>query len=604
MGMTRFFPFLETLRTYTGKDARADIMAALTLTPVAVPQAMAYAVIAGVHPQYGIYSCMLPVVLAALWGSSRYMASGPTNAVSMVVFSTLATVSVGGVLIADMPEDLRMAYVFGLALLCGLIQIGMGLARLGELANFISRAVIVAFSTGAALLIAAGQLGTILGLPGPKPSGFFAQILAALNGLPQASLPSLALTLLTIVLSLAFRRISRKFPAMLAALVVVSAIAALFDAGGRGVALVGAVPNIVPPLSLPPAFDLNALRDLFLPALALAMLGTVESLAIGKQLAAARGDSFDGSRELVGQGLGNVAAGLTSGIPGCGSFTRSTLVFTSGGRTRMAAIFSGLLALPLLFLLSLAIAWLPLPALSGILLLIAFQMIHVESIRLCLVATRIDRTVLLLTFASTLLLDLEKAIFIGVLLSLTLFIYKTAHPRVRRLERNDTLLRDAPPDLPEGVVVYAVEGTLFFGAIHEMERQLYEESSPPAALVILHLSRVFWIDASGAHALAQFVERCHACSLPIILIIDNAAMRGVLQRTGLLEHLSDGFTPTNIDDALRQASSLLNRITCSCGQASCSSAQCRAKSSPAAAHARNDRADETTPLPDTPGKDA
>lgn len=155
-----FFPFLETLRTYSARDFRADFMAALTVTPVAIPQAMAYALIAGVHPQYGIYACMLPVIVAALWGSARYLAAGPTNAISMVIFSTMSTVSVGGVLLSSLPEEARMTYIFGLALLCGLIQVGMGLARLGELANFISYSVMVAFATGAALLIAAGQLKT------------------------------------------------------------------------------------------------------------------------------------------------------------------------------------------------------------------------------------------------------------------------------------------------------------------------------------------------------------------------------------------------------------------------------------------------------------
>ena len=561
MYLTRFFPFVATLRTYNAKDLKADLMAALTVTPVALPQAMAYAVIAGVHPQYGIYACMLPVVVAALWGSSRYMAAGPTNALSMVIFSTLTTVYLGGALIADMPESMRMSYIFELTLLCGLIQVAMGLARLGELANFISHSVMVAFSTGAALLIASGQLNTVLGISGQKVSGFFPQIASAMHNMPHANYWSLSVAALTIILTLVFRRISRRFPAMLAALAVVTCISALLDARQHGVALVGPIPDIVPPLSFPSSLDLNSLRDLFLPAMALAILGTVESLAIGKQLANAKNDTFNGNQELMAQGLGNIAAGLTSGIAGCGSFSRSALTLTSGARTRMSTVFSGLLALPLLLLLAPFISWLPLPALGGILFLISFQMIDVDSIRLCLVATRVDRSVLLLTFAATLLLDLEKAIFIGVFISLVLLIYKTSHPRVHSLERNDILLRNAPPDLPDGVVVYMVEGTLFFGAINELERQLYNSTPSTAAkLIILHLSRVFWIDASGAHALSLFVERCHARSLPIILVIGNTAVRRVLQRTGLLEHLRDGFAPNDIDTALHMAVSLLTKM--------------------------------------------
>ena len=299
-----------------------------------------------------------------------------------------------------------------------------------------------------------------------------------------------------------------------------------------------------------------------MPALALALLGTVESLAIGKQLASVKNDNFDGSQELIGQGLGNMAAGITSGIPGCGSFTRSALMVTSGGRTRMGTVFSGLLALPMLFALAPFIAWLPLPALGGILLIIAAQMIDIEAIRLCLVATRIDRLVLSLTFASTLIFDLEKAIFIGVLLSLVLFIYKTAHPRVRRLRPNDPLLREAPADRPDGIAVYVVEGTLFFGAIHELERQLYEEDDEPTRLVVLHLTRVFWLDASGAYALSQFVERCYARSIPVILVVGSRSVNRILQRTGILDYLSNGFVAETINEGLRQAAQLLSRITC------------------------------------------
>ena len=457
MRVRSFFPFLPTLQSYTRGDLRADIMAAATVTPMAIPQAMAYALMAGVHPQYGIYACMLPVIMAALWGCSRFMAAGPTNAISVVLFSTMATVSVGGATLASLPEAARMPYIFTLALLCGLIQLGMGLARIGDLANYISHSVMVAFGSGLAFLIAGSQLKT---------------------------------------------------------------------------------------------------------ALAIALLGAVQSLAIGKQMAGIRGDKFDGSQELIGQGLANIAAGLTSGIPGCGSFTRSAPMVALGARTRMASVFSGLLALPMLFVLSPMISRLPMPALAGVLLLISVQTLDPRAIRLCLVATRVDRAVLLLTFAATLLLDLEQAIFVGVLVSLLLYIYKTSHPRVIRLRPDDPLLRNAPPDMPPGVAVYVIEGTLFFGAIHELERQLEEEDREPARLVVLSLTRVFWLDASGAHALEQFVERCYARSLPVILVVGSRNVRDILRRTGILEHLSAGFVADTMDQGLQLASNLLQRITC------------------------------------------
>ena len=561
------FPFVETLRGYTARDFRSDLLAGLSVAPVAIPQAMAYALIAGVHPKYGIYASILPVILAALWGSSRFLAAGPTNAISMILFSTLAQVSVGGILLSSLPVDERMPFIFGIAVLTGLIQIAMGLARLGDLANFISHSVMVGFASGAALLIAAGQLKNMLGLYIPSSAGFFPGIADAVRHVQDTQLWSVGVALATIVTILVFKRLSRRLPAALLALVLVSLGCALLDGQAHGVRLVGEIPQELPPLSLPPALNLAAIRDLFLPALAIALLGAVESLAIGKNLAAVRGDAFDGSRELVGQGLGNVAAGLSSGIPGCGSFTRSVLNVTSGGRTRFATVFSGLLTIPLLLLLAPLGGYIPLPALGGILLVIAWGMIDRTAIRLCLVATRVDRVVLLVTFGAALLLDLEQAVFLGVLLSLALFLYKEAHPRVRRLAREDELLAPYPwARACPHMAVYFIEGTLFFGAISEVERQLHVQEDCPAKVIVLSLARVFWIDASGAHALEQFNERCHARGIPLVLVVASEAVQGVLQRTGLLEHMGEGFLATSLPQGLRFAHDLLRGIPCDhCG---------------------------------------
>lgn len=555
------FPFVKTLREYTMREARGDIMAALTVAPIAIPQAMAYALIAGVHPKYGLYASILPVIVAALWGSSRYLVAGPTNAISMILFSTVAQISVGGVLIATLPPEVCITYIFGIAILTGCIQVAMGLARLGELANFISHSVMVGFTCGAALLIAVGQLKTALGLKIPGTSGFFPILLATGRALPETHLWSVGLAAVTIAVILLTRRISRRLPAALLALVLVSAAAWLLGAEERGVRLVGLIPQNLPPFSLPPALDLAAIRDLFLPALAIALLGAVESLAIGKNLAGIRREHFDGSRELVAQGLGNVAAGFTSGIPGCGSFTRSVLNASSGAQTRFSMVFAGVFTIPLLLLLAPLAGYIPMPALGGILLVIAAGMIDREAIRHCLVATRVDRAVLLVTFAATLLLDLEQAVFLGVLLSLTLFLYKESHPRIFRMNVDSPLLAPYPwaGHCPQ-LAVYSIEGTLFFGAISELERQLQQEDAL-TRVVVLHATRVFWIDASGAHALDQFVERCHARGTPLVLVT-NDTVRVILERTGVLDHLGDGFVAATMQQGLHYARELLCGMAC------------------------------------------
>ncbi len=552
-------PFWKELKHYQAADFRADLVAALTVTPVAVPQAMAYALMAGVHPQYGIYACMLPVVVAALWGSCRFLAAGPTNATSIVLLSTIGSATVGGVAIAGLPPSYQMTCVFTITLLCGMIQVAMGLARLGDLANFISQSVMQAFATGTALLIASSQIETVLGLPDSHSSGFFLPVWSAIQHIDQINVWCVGIAALSIVLVEVCRRISRRLPATLLALVGAGLFSWLIDASGKGVALVGTIPSVIPPISRLP-LDVTVYRDLFMPALALALMGAVTSLSTGKQLAGLKGDRFDGSQELIGQGLGNMAAACTSSIVGCGSFSRSALVVTSGARTRMATVLSGLLALPMLWLIAPFMSWLPLSALGGVLLTVCVRMVDVPGLRLCFKATRIDRTVLLVTFAATLLLALEQAILLGVLLSLILFIFKLAHPRVFRLNRHDPMMQHAPEPLPDEIAVYIIEGTLFFGAINELERRIYAETETPVRVIVLHLARVFWLDAAGTHALEQFVERSHQRHIPVILVVGSRSVHDILKRTGMLSYLGKGFVAPTFADGLKIGFNTYHRL--------------------------------------------
>lgn len=557
MLMNIIFPFFPVLASYKASQFRADLMAAITITPMAVPSAMAYAVIAGVSPEYGIYTCMLPVIVAALWGSSRFLVSGPTNGTSLILFSSLASVQVSGVAISTMPPEQRMAIIFGIAIFCGCLQVMMGLARLGELVNFISVSVMTGFSAAMAFLIASSQLPVVLGTE-QATGNFFSQVWQVSSHVlaGQFSLFSLGLALLTIVLALVLRKVSRIFPAMLAAMATTSMVAWLFGAREHGIAMIGTIGHIVPPLSLPPKPDLAMMGELFAPAMALAILGAVQSLAIGKQLAGIRGDHFDGNRELIGQGLGNLAAGFASGIPGCGSFTRSAPMVSLGAKTRMAAVFSGLLALPMLFLLASLLEYVPMAALGGILMMIAVQTLRPADIKLCLMATRVDATVFVCTFLSTLVLNLTQAILIGVMVSFALFIYKTSHPRVKQICEGDSRL---PYPLPGGVMAWGIEGVLFFGAIHELENRLAKLDDVQPEIIILHLARVFWLDASGACALEQFLERSHARSIPVIVVLDNQRILATLTRTGVMDLVGEGFHASSLKEGIILAGNFLAR---------------------------------------------
>lgn len=546
------FPFMDDLKGYTGRTFRLDLLAALTVAVVALPQSMAYAVIAGVHPKYGLYAAMLPVMVAALWGSSRYLVAGPTNAIAMLLFASLAETAVGGVMIGTMPEETRMAYIFGVAILAGLIQVGMGLARVGELVHFISHSVIVGFTAGAAVLIGVGQLRNLFGVSFAAAPDFPTQVLRTLIHLPETNPWALGVGLGTIGVALALRYAPRNLPGPFIAIVVAATATQLFGLEAHGVRVVGDIPQGLPPLSLPPSPDGDAIRMLFMPALAIALLGAVEALSIAKTLAGARGDPVDGSREFVAQGLANVAAGLTSGIPGSGSFTRSAVNYTAGARTRFAGVFTGVFTLFAVLAFAPLARAIPVASLAGILCIIAWGMVDRQGILLSLRATRADRAVLLCTFAATLLLDLEKAVFVGVLLSLGLFLRKVSHPRVVRLDACDS------PDLKglevgqccPNLAVYAIEGTLFFGAIDELEERLYEYEDFGHKAVVLHLRQVQWIDATGVHAFERFLRKCRSKGVTLVLSGAKPQVRRVLSDSGLIAHMGESNVTEDLSAAL------------------------------------------------------
>ncbi len=556
-----FLPFLPELQKMNFATLRADMMAGLSIAPVAIPQVMAYAVIAGIDPKFGLFAATFTVITAALWGSSRFLAAGPTNAIAMMLFFTIANATVDGVKLSNLsPTDL-MPYVFGITIMSGVIQFIMGIIRLGDLANFISHSVMVGFSAGAAILIGFGQVPNFLGINIGQRSYIYQDMINIYHAIDQTNFWTVGLGLLSIVLVFACKRISYRLPAYLVSIIVVSLVAHVLDLKSQGVAFVGEIPAIFPPLSFPPEFNLNIIRDLFYPALAIAILGSVESLAIGKNLTSLRREPFDGNQELIGQGLGNITAGFTSGMPSCASFTRSVLNFTAGGKTRFATVFSGLFTLPVILFCAPLAEKIPMAALAGMLFIIAWGMIDKNNIRLCYVATGTDRIVFITTLLATLVLDLEKAIFIGVMLSLVLLIYKEAQPRIKYIIAKDLPSSKYLWSLDcKYIKNYFVEGTLFFGAVNSLERQLREDETQDTKVITLNLARVFWIDASGAHALGHFAERCHATGIPLIIITNDDGICDILQRTGVLKHIGEGFLLPNIVEGLSYARELLQNM--------------------------------------------
>ena len=341
-----FVPFLLWWPDVDRGTLKADAIAALTGAIVVLPQGVAFATIAGMPPEYGLYAAMVPAVVAALFGSSRQLVSGPTTAASIVLFSTLSTLAVPG-------SESYVRYALTLTFMVGAIQLAMGLARLGTLVNFVSHSVIVGFTSGAAVLIAASQLKSFLGLEMPGGLRFYEILIHLWRLLRDIDPDSVVVGLATLAVGIAFKHYWPRFPYMVAALLAGSLLGGFIEfftyagllhpgTGESGLRLVGAVPATLPPLSAPD-FSLDAFTQLGPAALAVTLFALTEAVSISRSLATRTGELVDGNQEFVGQGLSNVIGSFFSAYVATGSFNRSAVNAEAGARTPVAAIVAGVL---------------------------------------------------------------------------------------------------------------------------------------------------------------------------------------------------------------------------------------------------------------------
>ena len=494
------------LSGYDSADLRPDLIAGLTVAVVLLPQAIAYAMIAELPPQMGLYTAVTAAVAGALWGSSRHLHSGPTNATSLLVLATLLTVATPGT-----PEFLAAAGY--LAVLAGFLKLVMGLARMGALVNFVSDSVVVGFTAGAAVLIGVNQLRHLLRLDVNSHPIFRDTVVQVANALGGTHGPSAALGLGTLVLIASLRRWRPRWPAALIAMAAAAAATAALDLTRHGVLVLGALPRGLPPLTVPPLLDLDLLAELSPGALAIAAIGMVESMSISRALAQKSGQRLNSNQEFVGQGLSSILSGFLSGYAGSGSLTRSQVNYESGARTPLAAVFSGVWVLLAVLALAPLAAFLPRTALAAVLLATAAGMVDRREIRRVLRSSRGDSVILLSTLLGTLLLPLEFAVLTGMLISFGRYLIHTSMPTVDEVVPDEThrhlvRLRGRRPACPQLGIV-EIEGSLYFGAVNHVEERLLALRSkrPGQVFLLLRLNRVDHVDVSGIHALEALVRR-------------------------------------------------------------------------------------------------
>jgi SulP family sulfate permease len=557
----RIFPFLRWLPLVTRDTLKADLIAGLTGAVVVLPQGVAFALIAGMPPVYGLYTAMVPPVIAGLFGSSRHLISGPTTAISIVVFATISKYVEPG-----SPQFISMALT--LTFLAGVYQLALGVARLGAVVNFISHSVVVGFTAGAAVLIGSSQLKHFFGIPIESGATFLHTWQAIFSEITDTNLFVLAVSSFTLALLIALILWKPKWPGMLIAMIVSSLFALLLGPEIHHIRVVGELPQQLPPLSLPD-LSLTSIKTLGSGAFAIAMLGLVEAVSIARSVASKSGQRIDGSQEFIGQGLANIGGSFFSSYASSGSFTRSGLNYTAGAITPMAAIFAAAcLAIVVLVVAPLA-AHLPIAAMSAVLLVVAYRLIDMHHIKTILSSSKRETAVLITTFLATLFVELEFAIYVGVMLSLVIYLMRTAQPKVvsvspdprfgSRHMAEDPALAQCPQ-----LHIIRIDGSLYFGAVDHVGEMLHAlaERYPQQKHLLIIGNAINFIDVAGAELLAHEAKRRRAIGGGLYLVKIKADVCSILKRGGFAKTIGEDNMFQSKADAIASIFAQLDREVC------------------------------------------
>jgi len=549
------------------RTLRADATAGLLGALLVLPQGVAFAMLAGLPPEYGLYSAIVPCIVAALFGSSRHVMSGPTNANSLALYAVLTPLAVAG-------SQGYIQLALAVTVLVGLMQWLVGTLKLGSLAHFISPSALFGFTSGAALLIAVHALKDALGMPAPDVHGAGALLASLVTNIGQVHWGALLVTLTTLAVALLVRRLDKRKPYMLAGLAAGALAAAAFNAltDGAPVSVLGSLAQPWPPFHIP-SVDWRALPELLSVAFALTIVALAQSISIAKAVATRSGQRIDANREFVGQGLSNIVGGFFSCYLSCGSLNRSIPNYEAGAKTPLASVFSALLLVALVALSAPLLAMIPHAAISGLLLLVAWNLFDIPRWRLLVRTQRGEAVIAAATLAATITIRMEVAILLGTVLSLMVYLHRTSRPAMRTmgfdsrgLERRFVVLehaRDALPECPQ-LKLLRMEGSVYFGAATHVAQRLHELRAAPGAprhLLVMAKSMNF-IDMAGAQVWEDELAARRAMGGDLYFHRPRPEVLDMWRRTGFLQRLGEDHVFPDKATALHTIYAKLDRGIC------------------------------------------
>lgn len=548
--LCKLLPFMLWKDKVDGRSSRADLVAGLTGALIVLPQGVAFATIAGMPPEYGLYAAMVPAIIAALFGSSWHLVSGPTTAISIAVFAAMSPLADPG-----SPEFISM--VLTLTFLVGLFQLILGLARMGVLVNFISHTVVIGFTAGAALLIAASQVKNFFGINIPRGAHFHE---VAAQFVLQFDHINLYVTLVgaaTLAAGILAKRFIPKLPYMIVAMVVGSVLAYVINlelgVEHTMIKTVGALSAQLPPLSLPD-FSYDTIRKVLFPALVVTMLALTEAVSISRAIAVKSEQRIDGNQEFIGQGLSNLVGSFFSSYASCGSFNRSGVNYAAGAKTPLATVYASIFLVLILLLVAPLAAYLPTAAMAGILFLVAWGLIDFHHISNIMKTSRGETVILWVTLVGT-LIDLEKGIFFGILLSLAIYLYRVSKPGMvpvvpAKEEGAYHFVGAEDHEQCPQLSIMRINGALFFGAVDNVRDRLrqIDAQNPQQKSLLLTMRGVTFVDVAGAELLAQEARRRRKMGGGLYFYSCKDATVDFLRRSGAMNEIGEkSFFPVMSD---------------------------------------------------------
>lgn len=557
--LQKVLPFLAwlPLAKTTLKD---DIIAGITGTIIVIPQAVAFAMIAGLPPIYGFYTAMVTPIVAALFGSSYHLISGPTTAISIVVYSTL-------VKFVNPETDLEVfiSLAFVLTFLAGFFQFVMGLLRMGKLVNFVSHSVVIGFTAGAGILIAFKQLKHVFGIKVPQGSTILEIVTYIGEHIAETNwyvfLVAIGTLIIALIIKLFIKPLSRYY--MLIAMVLGSVLALIVGGDTVGVETVGKIPSNLPPFQMP-ELTYDNVKLLSSGAMVLALLGLIEAVAIGRAIALHTHQKIDGNQEFLGQGLSNMISSFFSSYAGSGSFTRSGVNHQAGAKTPMSAIFASVFLMVVLLLLADYASFLPKAAMGGIILLVGYNLIDFHHIKQVYKSSGRELIVLMVTLTGTLFFDLEFALLAGILTSFFFYMERTSKPNIAIMgidenKRFINMIRDKEAKECSNIKIVRIDGSLYFGSIEKISnyfQMIYEENK--LQYVLIAADGINFIDLAAAEWLTNEIMKWQRNRGGIYFAGLKIISQDVLQKGGFVSKMGTEIFFKEKKNAIKEIHNLID----------------------------------------------